>query len=110
MIDTGYPSGNVGLLRVKFEKAAARPDENTSRVFKNAADLANHVIRACNAGALMHLIVADALELGASTKSIHRKLRGIKDSQINSTCRDILNAHNKWEFFERTAPLRALRR
>jgi intergrase/recombinase len=102
MINIGHPHEYQGQLLAKFKKAAARTSESSPRVFKNSDDFANHVVRACNSGVLLHFTVADALELGARTKQIHRTLRNLKPSQIDETCREILNQHEDIGYFKHT--------
>ena len=100
MVDTGYPSEYGGTLRAKFISAAKRQDEKAPRVFKNPEELARDTVRACNAGALLHLLVAEALDLGIRTKKIHQTLRNVKQSEITGVCRKIIAEHEKYRFFD----------
>ena len=104
MLNLGHPHQYQGLLKAKFEKAAKRQKNNEPRVFKNSDDFANHIVRACNSGVLLHLVVAEALGLGTNTKAIHKTLRSIKDSQINTFMQKIMDAHKRddWNYFDLT--------
>ena len=104
MLNLGHPHQYQGLLKAKFEKAAKRKKNNEPRVFKYSNDFANHIVRACNSGVLLHLVVAETLGLGANTKLIHKTLRSLKDSQINGYMQKIIDAHKRddWNYFELT--------
>lgn len=100
MLITGHPFEYQGLLKARFEKAASRSHDRAPKVFKNSDDLANFVVRACNAGALIHFIVAEALDV--KPKDVHRTLRSLPASEIHRTCELINKAHQDRNYFDAT--------